>query len=343
MIDLAISNLISPVVLFFAMGLVIALIKAKVEFPNAIGDFITMYLLVAIGLKGGVAIAEAGILSVLPAIIGATVLGIFIPIYCFYILKGMGKFKADDAAALAGHYGSISVVTFIAAATFLTNQNIEYEAFMNGLPAIMEIPAIIVALVLASLAKGRSFKKASTVNSETGADKLDALSEKKSLPQVTKQVVLSKSVILLLGAMIVGYITGPSGMVQVEFFYKELFMGMLSLFMLEMGIVAGSKIHELRKAGVFIVGFGIIIPCINAVLGIIVGGIAGLSIGGATLLGVLAASCSYIVAPAAMRVSLPKANPAMYLGASLGVTLPFNLIFGIPIYYYLATNIMRFF
>lgn len=335
MIDLALSNLTSPVVLFFAMGLIIALIKAKVEFPGAIGDFITIYLLVAIGLKGGVAISEAGIGSVLPTIIAAIFLGSIIPIYSFYILRGMGKLKSDDAAALAGHYGSISVVTFIAAATFLTNQNIAYESFMNGIPAIMEVPAIIVALVLASLAKGRG--------NNNNLNKESIIREDKSIAQVTMQVILSKSVVLLLGGMTVGYITGTGGMAQVDLFYQGLFMGMLSLFMLEMGIVAASKIHELKKAGAFIVGFGIIMPCINAVLGIVVGVLVGLSIGGATLLGVLAASCSYIVAPAAMRVSLPNANPALYLGASLGVTLPFNLIFGIPLYYFLANQIITIF
>jgi len=324
-LELAKINLTSPVVLFFALGLLITLVKAKVQFPSAISDFITIYLLVAIGFKGGVAVAEAGITAtMLLTILGSFALGIAIPLYSFFILHYLGKFKSDDAAALAGHYGSISVVTFMAATTFLTNSQINYEAYLNGIPALMEVPAIIVALLLASWAK------------QKGQDNKDLKVEESSLVGVAKQVILSKSVVLLLGGMLVGYLSGPTGMKSVEFFYKDLFMGILSLFMLEMGMIAALKVGELKKGGIFLVFFGVITPPINAVLGIVIGLSVGLSVGGSMLLAVLAASSSYIVAPAAMRVSLPKANPAMYLGASLGVTLPFNLIIGIPLYYYLT-------
>lgn len=322
MLELAITNLTSPVVLFFGLGIIITILKAKVEFPEAISDFISIYLLVAIGFKGGVAIAEAGLSSIIVTIIGALVLGVVIPLYSFVLLWRVGKLKSDDAAAIAGHYGSISVVTFMAAAAFLDNMQVNYEGYVNGLPALMEVPAIVVALVLASWAKQKNKQK--------------HFEEETSLSRVTKQVVLSKSVILLLGAMAVGYLTGPKGIDTVGFFYKDIFMGMLSLFMLEMGIVAAGRLGELKEAGIFLVIFGILLPPVNAILGIATGVMAGLSIGGVTLLGVLAASSSYIVAPAAMRVSLPKANPALYLGASLGVTLPFNLIVGIPMYFYIA-------
>lgn len=321
-LELAVTNMTSPVVLFFGLGIFIGLLRAKVEFPGAVSDFITIYLLMAIGFKGGAAIAQVGLSSVLVSIFGAVLLGLIIPVYSFYILRRLGKLKSDDAAAIAGHYGSISVVTFMAAAAYLNNMRINYEGYVNGLPALMEVPAIVVALVLASWAKQKG--------AENSAGREIALEE------VVKQVVLSKSVVLLLGAMAVGYISGPKGMETVKFFYKDLFMGMLSLFMLEMGMIAAGKLSELRKAGMFLILFGILMPPVNALLGILTGIMVGLSVGGATLLGVLAASSSYIVAPAAMRVSLPKANPAMYLGTSLGVTLPFNLILGIPIYYFMA-------
>lgn len=329
MTDLALANLTSPVVLFFGLGLLITLVKARVEFPGAASDFITIYLLTAIGFKGGAAIAEAGMSSIFLTILGAVFLGLIIPVYSFYVLWRIGRLKSDDAAAIAGHYGSISVVTFMAAAAFLTNMNVEYEGYINGLPALMETPAIIAALILAFWAKHNS------VNNSSRKDI--------SLGQATKNVVLSKSVILLLGAMVVGYLAGPKGMETVKVFYKDIFMGILSLFMLEMGMIAASKLWELKKAGVFLILFGILTPLVNALMGILIGVFVGLSVGGVTLLGVLAASCSYIVAPAAMRASLPKANPALYLGASLGVTLPFNLIVGIPIYYRLSIYFVNLF
>ena len=298
MTDLAVANLTSPVVLFFGLGLLITVVKAKVEIPGAASDFITLYLLTAIGFKGGAAIAEAELSStIFLTILGAVFLGLVIPVYSFYVLWRIGRLKSDDAAAIAGHYGSISVVTFMAAAAFLANMHIEYEGYINGLPALMEVPAVIVALILAFRAKQK-----------TGNT---SLQKDISLGQVAKNVILSKSVILLLGAMAVGFLTGPGGMETVKFFYTDLFMGILSLFMLEMGMIAASKLRDLKKAGLFLLVFGVLAPFVNAFLGIMTGVFAGLNIGGVTLLGVLAASSSYIVAPAAMRVSLPKANPAL--------------------------------
>lgn len=322
MLELAIANLTSPVVLFFGLGLLITVIKAKVEFPGAVSNFINIYLLTAIGFKGGAAIAAAGLSAVFLPILGSLFLGLIIPVYSFYILWRIGRLDSDNAAAIAGHYGSISVVTFMAAAVFLTNLRIDYEGYINGLPALMETPAIIVALILAFWVKRKGSQK--------------FLQKDISLGQIAKAVVLSKSVVLLLGAMAVGYLSGPGGLATVKTFYVDIFMGVLSLFMLEMGMVAASKLWELKKAGVFLMFFGIITPMLNGLLGVLTGLFLGMSVGGATLLGVLAASSSYIVAPAAMRVSLPKANPALYLGASLGITLPFNLIFGIPLYYHMA-------
>lgn len=321
-LEIAIANLTSPIVLFFGLGIIIAFAKAKVEIPNAISDFISIYLLIAIGFKGGVAIAEYGMNSILLKIIGALILGAFIPVYCYFILRKLGKFSNDNAAAIAGHYGSVSVVTFMAGTIFLSNQNISYEGYLNGFPAIMEVPGIAVALFLASWGKG-------SMETDKNGDEF-------SIGQIIKQVVLSKSVVLLLGAMMVGYVTGPKGAELVIPFYRDIFYGMLSLFMLELGMIAASKFGEFRRAGLFLIFFGTLIPILSGFVGAITGVLVGLSVGGITLLAILAASSSYIVAPAAMRISLPKANPALYLGVSIGITLPFNLIIGIPIYYYMA-------
>jgi uncharacterized protein len=322
MMELAVTNLTSPAILFFGLGLFISLIKAKVEFPGAASDFIILYLLTAIGFKGGATLAETGLNSILGSLLGALLLCVLIPVYSFYLLWRIGGLKIDDAAAIAGHYGSISVVTFMAASTFLINLQVGYEGYINGLPALMETPGIIMALFLASWTKQKN-------HGTTGA-------KEGTIGQVAKNVILSKSVVLLLGAMVAGYLSGPRGLEPVKVFYQDIFMGVLSLFMLEMGMAAASKLMDIKKQGLFMVLFGILTPIFNALLGIVTGLIIGLSVGGATLLGVLTASSSYIVAPAAMRTSLPKASPALYLGTSLGITLPFNLVIGIPLYYGIA-------
>jgi len=328
MFEVALVNLLSPVILFFGLGLLITLARAKVEFPSAASDGITIYLLIAIGFKGGVAIAEAGLTAAVAfTVLGAVLVGALIPVYSFYILWRIGKLRIDDAAAIAGHYGSISVVTFVAGTAFLGTLAVSYEGFMYGLPAIMELPGIVAVLILVSWIKEKDRNAQARI----------------TLGQTARRVVLSKSVVLLLGGLVVGYVAGPQGMASVEFFYQDLFPGVLSLFMLEMGTIAGGKLTDLRKAGWFLVLFGIVMPPLNALGGLMVGVLTGLSVGGTALLGLLAASCSYIVAPAAMRLALPKANPALYLGISVGVTLPFNLLVGIPLYYYLADYLVGIF
>jgi hypothetical protein len=330
MFEVALTNLTSPVILFFGLGVLVVLAKAKVEFPGSISEFITIYLLIAIGFKGGVAIAEAGLtVDMVWVILGAVLLGAVIPVYSFYILWRIGKLKTDDAAAIAGHYGSISVVTFLAGTAFLGLLAVDFEGFMYGLPAIMELPGIVAVLILVAWIKEK--------------DRSGSAQARSTLGRTVRKVVLSKSVVLLLGGLLVGYVAGPRGMAGVEVFFQGIFLGILCLFMLEMGTIAGDKLADLRKTGWFLVLFGIVMPPVNALWGLAVGIMTGLGVGGTTLLAVLAASCSYIVAPAAMRLALPKANPALYLGVSVGVTLPFNLLVGIPLYYYLADYLIGIF
>ncbi|MDP3051241.1 MAG: sodium-dependent bicarbonate transport family permease, partial [Eubacteriales bacterium] len=282
--EVALVNLLSPVILFFGLGLLIALTRAKVEFPSSASDFITIYLLIAIGFKGGVAIAENGLtVDVAFTVLGAVLVGALIPVYSFFILWRIGKLRIDDAAAIAGHYGSISVVTFVAGTAFLGTLAVSYEGFIYGLPAVMELPGVISALMLVSWIKEKN--------------RNDLAQARVTLGQTAKRVVLSKSVVLLLGGLVVGYVAGPQGMASVEFFYRDLFLGVLSLFMLEMGIIAGGRLADLWKAGWFLVHFGIVMPPLNALGGLTVGVVSGLSVGGTMLLGLLAASCSYIVAP----------------------------------------------
>jgi hypothetical protein len=313
------ANLLSPAVLFFALGLIAALTKSDLKFPEPFYVALTIYLLVAIGFKGGVAIAEAGLGKVWLPALAAMTLGTLIPLWTFPLLRFGGKFSAVDAAAIAAHYGSVSAVTFIAATNYLKAVNQPYESYATAFLAVMESPAILVGVVLGKLAS----KKA---GESSGA----------SLKQAMHEAIFGRSIFLLVGALVVGWLCGKPGMAKVEAFFVTPFQGVLALFLLEMGLVAGRRLGDLRKVGPFLLGFGVVMPLLHGCLGVYLGKLTGLELGGATLLGVLAASASYIAAPAAIRMSLPDANPTFYLTSSLAVTFPFNITLGVPIYFAVA-------
>lgn len=307
------ANLLSPAVLFFGLGVLAAVARSDLKFPEPLYVALTIYLLVAIGFKGGVAIAEAGLARLwLPALLGVA-LGMGIPLWAYPVLRGLGRLTAVDAAALAAHYGSVSAVTFIAATNYLAAVAQPADGYAAALLAIMEAPAILVGVFL-----GKRFG-ASAEGAGSG-----------SVRSVIHETLFGRSVLLLIGALVIGALTGPTGMEKVGPFFVTPFQGVLALFLLEMGTVAGRRLGDLRKAGAFLVGFGIVAPLLNGGLGVLLGHLAGLSTGTAAILGVLAASASYIAAPAAIRVALPAANPTYYLTASLAVTFPFNLTLGIP-------------
>lgn len=312
------TNLLSPPVLFFTLGLIGAIARSDLKIPEPFGAALTIYLLVAIGFKGGVAMAEAGFGHMGLAVLAAFGLGIFIPLWTYPVLRILGKFSVVDAAALAAHYGSVSAVTFIAATNFLQALRQPYEGYMTALLAVMESPAILIGVLLGKLAH-----RATTV-------------DRKALKAVFHEALFGRSIFLLVGALIVGRLSGKAGMEKVEAFFVAPFQGVLALFLLEMGTIAGRRLEDLKKVGLFLLAFGILAPAINGSLGVVVGKLIGLSLGGATLLGVLAASASYIAAPAAARISLPEANPTYYLTSVLAVTFPFNIVVGIPLYYRLA-------
>lgn len=313
------ANLLSPAVLFFALGLIAALTKSDLKFPEPLYVALTIYLLVAIGFKGGVAIAEAGLAKVWLPALAAMALGTVIPLWTYPVLRFGGKFAAVDAAAIAAHYGSVSAVTFIAATNYLKAVNEPFENYATAFLAVMESPAILVGVVLGKLALNTGGKP-----------------DMASLKSAAHEALFGRSIFLLVGALIVGALCGQPGMAKVEAFFVAPFQGVLALFLLEMGMVAGRRFGDLRKVGFFLLGFGVVMPVVHGALGVFVGQWAGLQLGGAMLLGVLAASASYIAAPAAIRLSLPDANPTYYLTASLAVTFPFNIALGIPIYFAIA-------
>ena len=308
-LEAAIQNATSPPVLAFVLGLLAVAFKSDLRLPESVYQGLSIYLLLGIGIKGGVALSEANLAEVWLPILGTLLLGVVIPLLAFWAVGKVTKLDAVNRGALAAHYGSTSLVTFSAALIFLQTQNIEYEGFVTTLLAILEIPGIVIGLLLASRGLGR------------GLD----------WGQSLREILTSKSIVLLAGGLVLGLITGSSGYARIEPFFGGLFTGVLALFLLELGIVAGRRLPDVKQAGLGLVAFSIGFPVVAGSLGVVVGELTGLGLGGSVVLGVLSASASYIAAPAAVRLALPEASPGIYLTASLGITFPFNLIFGIPL------------
>jgi len=313
-LSLAVSSFLSVPVLAFVLGVISVGLKADLRLPDPVYQATSIYLLLAIGLKGGVALRASNAGDVALPIVVAIGLGVLIPLLAFVFLKWSTKLNPIDRGAMAAHYGSTSLVTFTAALVFLESADVFYEGFMPTLLTVLEIPGIVVGLMLAYKFSQRT------------SDSRDWM----------REVFFGKSVLLLLGGLIIGFLTGAQGYERVEPFFGGLFTGVLALFLLEMGVLAGRRLPDVRTAGVGLIGFAIVFPLLAGSLGIVSGYLAGLSLGGAMILGVLCASASYIAAPAAVRLALPQANPGITLTSSLGITFPFNLIIGIPLYFIIA-------
>jgi hypothetical protein len=322
-------NLTAPMPLFFALGILATLLRSELKVPDALYIGLTLYLLGAIGLHGGAEIREVGIVAIWMPIVACFMLGSLIPIAGYFILRYMGKFSIHDSAAIAGHYGSVSAVTFAVATQFLSSLQVKPEGYLSAFLAILEPTGVVVGILLARIALQVEVRR----HDKTG----EAPKSKAGwIRPVLHEALTGTGSIILLGALVIGYISGPDGIAVTKPFFGDLFKGVLCLFMLEMGLVAGRRLAEVRAVGAFLIAFAICMPIIDGTLGVLLGGFVGLSVGGATMLGVMAASASYIAAPAAMRISLPEANPSFYLTASLGITFPFNIAMGIPLYFWLA-------
>lgn len=308
------TNLLSPLVLAFILGMIAKLVKSDVEFPEPIYKFMALYLLFSIGIRGGVELSGTSLAEFWAPAAATIFLAVAIPTWCFFILRGLGRFDVANAAGIAAHYGSVSSVTFIAAISLAEAFNIGFEAFIPTLAALAEW-GIIVALFIGRLAMKR---------------------DGSNLRSVIVDTLTGRSVILLMGGLAIGAIIGEQGYTRIEPVFGDLFRGVLVLFLLEMGMVAARQLGAFAKVGPFMIGFGIVMPIINGIAGVTLGMLAGLSVGGAFILGAIAASSSYIDAPAAVRASLPEANPSIYLTSSLGITLPFNLLVGLPLYFQYA-------
>ncbi len=315
-LNVALANLASPMVLFFALGFLAALARSELSVPEAVGKGLALYLMLAIGFKGGVSVAEAGLSSALIATaIAGILLGFVIPVIAHTLLRMTTGLDDATRAAVAAHYGSISVVTFVAATEVVTSMGLVFDGYMVAVMALMETPAIIAGLLLARGAVTSASPETATPWSS-----------------LAREVFLNGSVVLLIGAFIVGIITGTKGMEAIGPFVEAPFKGILCLFLLDMGLLAARRLRESTGLTLPLAAFGIYMPLIAAVLGVLTGTLLGLDVGSVALLTVLCASASYIAVPAAMRMALPEANAAIYLTLSMAITFPFNLVIGIPLY-----------
>ena len=312
-----------PVILFFLLGALAGFVRSDLKIPGVLYESLSIFLLLAIGLKGGVELARYRLPEVaMPAFVVVAV-GALIPLAAFPILRRIGRLSRADAGSIAAHYGSVSVVTFAVGSTYLARLGQTAEGYMTVFLVLLEFPALAIGALLAR-------------HGERGAPTGQAEAPSWPLGRVLHEVFAGKSIVLLLGGLCIGWLAGPDGIAPLDLLFFDLFKGLLAFFLLEMGLVAASRIGDLRRAGFFLVAFATLMPLAAGGMGLITGQLLGLSVGGITLLATLYASASYIAAPAAMRIAVPAANPALSIGAALGITFPFNLIVGIPLYHRLA-------
>jgi uncharacterized protein len=311
-------NLLSPIALAFVLGVVARLIRSEFALPKEIYQGLSIYLLWSLGLHGGAELAHASLTAIALPAAATLLIGCITPISAYLTLRYLGRFGEADSAGIAAHYGSVSAVTFIAASTFVKGMGAEPEGFMPTLLTLLESPGIHIALAIGAVRSGAKSRPTS---------------------ELLHEVLTGRTMVLLVGGLIVGFLIGEKNWKVIEPFYDTkgaIFRGALCIFMLEMGLLAGARLGDLKKVGPFLLAFGIMMPLVHGALGAWLGSLAGLSVGGATMLAAMAASASYIAAPPAVRMTLPDANPTYYLTLALAITFPFNVLAGIPVYYEIA-------
>jgi hypothetical protein len=313
--DIIRFNLLSPMVLAFLLGIVAVLVKSDLKIPEQVYSIISIYLLFAVGLKGGFDLARSPADSFGASVVAAALLSMGITLWSAFLLRRFGRLSSPNAIATAIHYGTVSAVTMSAAITFLNESGMPFEGFLPTISVVMELPAVILGLGLAQWYIG---------------------DKKQSFLDAVRTALTGKGFLLLGGGVLIGFVSGDAGYQQVKPFFVDLFPGFLTLFLLEMGTLVGKRLTDLGRMGRFILGFAVIMPLIHGTLGVWLGTLAGLSVGGAMLMGAFAASASYITAPAVVEANIPKADVTFALTASLVITFPFNLTLGLPIYFELA-------
>ncbi len=318
-------NILSPPILFFVLGIIAGLLKSDLNVPEQISRYLSIYLMMAIGFKGGVAIAETPEINeqIITTIIAGIITGFTQPFLGYLLLKWTTKLDSPTAAAIAAHYGSISMVTFVTAVSFLEASAVVYAGYIVAVLALMEAPAILTGLFIAHRAEPKTIK-----------------ATEKATPKLSREIFTNGAILLLTGSFLVGWATGTSGMEKMHGFFVEPFHGILAFFLLDMGLLVSRQLHYLKEFTLRLALFGIYMPLIGGGLGLGLSVLIGLDVGTGTLFTVLIASASYIAVTAAMRLALPQAKAAIYVPMSLAITFPFNIMIGIPLYFAAAETLL---
>ncbi|MBK7149415.1 MAG: sodium-dependent bicarbonate transport family permease [Bacteroidetes bacterium] len=311
--------MLDPVILFFALGFLAGVLKSDLRIPRSFYETLSIYLLLSIGIKGGIELYKSHITEVVSPAAFALITGILLTVIAYAALRYLFRFSIKDACGIAAHYGSVSAVTFAVVLNYCKSNHIPYEEYMTVLLVLMEVPGIATAILLYKFQER-----------ESGTNWI----------KIVCEVFFGKSILLVIGGLFIGYITASMGDKQLNFFFFDLFKGFLSIFMLEMGVVASEKFGELKVYGTKILAFAVLMPLLAACIGIASAQLMGLGTGGHIIFATLCASASYIAAPAAMKMAVPGANVSLSLTAALGITLPFNLIIGIPFYHLLILKLL---
>ena len=331
------SNLLTPIVLFFLFGIIAARIKSDLKMHEAISEFLPIYLLAAIGLHGGIEMRKTGFEEMLVPMLVAIGLSLLFTLNHYQILRRLGKFNIFDSYALASTYGAVGAVTFSVGLSFLKNQGVTSEGYLAAILAVLEQVAFILAIYLTNMAVSKQIRtKKQSISDDEELD-IGMKQTKTKLSQVLKESITGKAIVILLGSIVIGYIIGKEGFEPISIVFDELFTGAIVIFMIEMGIIAGQRLEDIKKVGIFLTSFSIIIPTINGIIGVLVSTALGLSLGGAVMFGLLLASASFIAAPAVLRHAIPQANPSLYITSALGITFPYNIIVLLPIMFTIST------
>jgi hypothetical protein len=341
-LELIQSNLLTPIVLFFIFGIIAARIKSDLKIPEAISEFLPIYLLAAIGLHGGIEMRNTGFETMLVPMLVAIGLSLLFTLNHYQILRHLGKFNLFDSYALASTYGAVGAVTFSVGLSFLKNQGVTSEGYIAAILAVLEPVAFILAIFLTNMAVSKQIR---TKKESVGDIKIESELEmgisatKTNLKQVLHESITGKAIVILLGSIVIGYLIGEEGFSSISIVFDDLFTGAIVIFLIEMGIIAGQRLDDIKKVGVFLIGFSIIMPTFNGIIGVLVATALGLSLGGAVMFGLLLASASFIAAPAVLRHAIPQAKPGLYITSALGITFPYNIIVLLPIMFILSSII----